>query len=112
AAAHFDWSWDDWTRLAGASVAGHVIECGAQATGGLWYRWDEVPDLAGIGYPVAEVHADGSSVITKPEGTGGLVSVGTVSEQLVYEIDETQRSNTRDVEVDMYSLALGAHCVA
>ena len=108
AAAHFGWAWDDWPRLAGASAAGHVIECGAQATGGIWHRWDEVPDLAGIGYPIAEVRADGSSVITKPEGTGGLVSVGTVSEQLVYEIDDPARYRTPDVDVDLTTVRLGA----
>ena len=61
-------------RLAGASVAGHLIECGAQATGALWHRWEEVPDLAGIGYPIAEIASDGSAVITKPDGSGGLVT--------------------------------------
>jgi hypothetical protein len=106
AVARFGWAWDDWPRLAGASVAGHIIECGAQATGGLWHRWDEVPDLAGIGYPVAELRDDGSSVITKPEGTGGLVSVGTVSEQLVYEIDDPARYRTPDVDVDLTSVSV------
>ena len=100
AAAHFGWAWDDWDRLAGASVAGHLIECGAQATGGLWHRWDELPDLAGVGYPIAEIAADGSCVITKPEGTGGLVSVGTVTEQMLYEIDDPARYRTPDVDVD------------
>ena len=76
AAAHFGWRWDEWNKLAGASVAGHLIECGAQATGALWHGWNELPDLAGIGYPIAELAADGSCTITKPEGTGGLVSVG------------------------------------
>jgi hypothetical protein len=106
AAAHFDWKWDDWPRLAGASVAGHIIECGAQATGGLWHRWHEVPDLAGIGYPIAAVEADGSSVITKPEGSGGLVSVGTVAEQLVYEIGDPARYRTPDVDVDLTTVTL------
>lgn len=106
AAAHFGWGWDDWAPLAGATVAGHVIECGAQATGGLWHRWDEVPDLAGIGYPVAEVRADGSATLTKPEGTGGLVNVGTVSEQLVYEIDDPTRYRTPDVDVDLTTVRL------
>ena len=68
-----------WSRLAGASTAGHLIECGAQATGGLWHRWDEVADPAGIGYPIAVIEADGSCSITKPAGTGGLVNVATVS---------------------------------
>jgi hypothetical protein len=104
ACARFGWAWDDWPRLAGASAAGHIIECGAQATGGLWHRWDEIPDLAGVGYPIAELHDDGSSVITKPEGSGGLVSVGTVTEQLVYEIGDPTRYRTPDVDVDFTSL--------
>src|SRR5207248_9445763 len=92
--------------LAGASVAGHLIECGAQATGGLWHRWDDVPDLAGIGYPIAEIRADGSSVITKPDGSGGLVAVGNVAEQLVYEIDDPARYRTPDVDVDLAAIRL------
>jgi hypothetical protein len=106
AAAHFGWRWDDWPRLAGASVAGHIIECGAQATGGMWHRWDEIPDLAGIGYPIAELHGDGTCVITKSENSGGLVSVGTVSEQLVYEIDDPARYRTPDIDVDLTTLSL------
>jgi hypothetical protein len=106
AAAHFGWKWDDWTRLAGASVAGHIIECGAQATGGLWHGWSELPDYAGIGYPVAEVATDGSCVITKPAGTGGRVDVGTVTEQLLYEIDDPARYRTPDVDVDFTTVKL------
>lgn len=106
AAAHFGWSWDDWTRLAGASAAGHIIECGAQASGGLWYRWDEMADPAGVGYPIAALFEDGSSCITKPEGTGGEVSIGTVSEQLVYEIDDPACYRTPDVNVDLTTLTL------
>jgi hypothetical protein len=106
AAAHFGWSWDDWTRLAGASTAGHVIECGAQATGGLWHEWSELPDFAGIGYPIAEIAEDGSFVITKPAGTGGRVSAGTVAEQLLYEIDDPARYRTPDVDVDFTRLTL------
>jgi len=115
AAAHFGWAWNDWDRLAGASAAGHVIECGAQATGGLWHDWANLPDLAGIGYPIAEVAEDGSTIITKPEGTGGLVSVGTVAEQLVYEIDDPTRYKTPDVDVDLTSIHLaevGIHRVS
>lgn len=106
ACAHFGWAWDDWARLAGASAAGHIIECGAQASGGMWHRWDEVPDLAGVGYPIAEVYEDGSSVITKAEGTGGLVSRGTVAEQVVYEIDDPACYRTPDVDVDFTTLRL------
>jgi hypothetical protein len=93
-------------RLAGASVAGHIIECGAQATGGLWHQWDQIDDLAGVGYPIAELAADGTSVITKPDGTGGLVSTGTVSEQIVYEIDDPARYRTPDVDVDFTQVTL------
>src|SRR5262249_60254796 len=100
AAAAFGGSWDDWTRLAGASTAGHLIECGAQATGGLWHGWAELPDFAGIGYPIAEIDAEGSFVITKPAGTGGLVGVGAVTEQLLYEIDDPARDRTPAPDVD------------
>ena len=90
AAAHFGWSPHDYDALAGAVVAGHVIECGPQATGGNYARFHaDVADLDQLvrpGFPIAEVHADGSSVITKHAGTGGLVSVGTVTAQLLYEI--------------------------
>jgi hypothetical protein len=106
AAAHFGWQWDEWDKLAGASVAGHLIECGAQATGALWHGWSDLPDLAGIGYPIAELAADGSSTITKPDGTGGLVSVGTVTEQLLYEIDDPARYRTPDVDVDFSTVSI------
>ncbi|HXV92368.1 MAG TPA: acyclic terpene utilization AtuA family protein [Pseudonocardia sp.] len=80
------WGPSDWDALAGAVVAGHVVECGAQATGGNYAFLHEIPDLRLPGFPVAEIAADGSSVITKHPGTGGLVSVGTVTAQLLYEI--------------------------
>jgi hypothetical protein len=85
AAAHFGWHRDDYDALAGAVVAGHVIECGAQATGGNYAFFIE-HKLGTPGFPIAEVHADGSSVITKHDGTGGAVTVGTVTAQLLYEI--------------------------
>jgi len=115
ALSHFGWAWDDWDRLAGASAAGHVIECGAQATGGLWHRWDAIPDLANVGYPIAEVDHNGQSVITKPEGSGGLVTPGTVAEQIVYEIDDPTCYRTPDVDVDLTGIRLndeGANRVA
>ena len=80
------WHRDDWNALAGAVVAGHVVECGGQTTGGNYAFFEEVPGLEHVGFPIAEVEADGSSVITKHPGTGGLVSVGTVTAQLLYEI--------------------------
>lgn len=82
------WAADAWDALAGAVVAGHVIECGPQATGGNYAFAEEITDLRYPGFPIAEVAADGSSVITKHSGTGGLVSVGTVTAQLLYEIAE------------------------
>jgi hypothetical protein len=80
------WARDDWDRLAGAVVAGHVLECGAQATGGNYAFFTEVGDLSHPGFPLAEVAADGSCVVTKHPGTGGEVSIGTVTAQLLYEI--------------------------
>lgn len=86
AAAHFGWSPADLDRLAGAVVAGHVIECGAQATGGNYAGFTEISDLEHPGFPIAEIHRDGTSVITKHPGTGGAVTVDTVTAQLLYEI--------------------------
>jgi len=105
AAHEFGWSWDDWNRLAGASVAGHLIECGAQATGGLYRHWQTI-DLANVGYPIVEIAADGSSVLTKPAGSGGRVSRATVAEQLVYEIGDPAHYLTPDVDVDFTSVEL------
>ncbi|MFE6692084.1 acyclic terpene utilization AtuA family protein [Streptomyces sp. NPDC057743] len=85
AAAHFGWAADDYDRLAGAVVAGHVLECGAQATGGNYAFFGELGDVRRPGFPVAEVQEDGSAVITKHPGTGGAVTVGTVTAQLLYE---------------------------
>ena len=87
AASHFGWARDDWDRLAGAVVAGHVLECGTQATGGNYsFVWDEVADPVRPGFPLAELAEDGSCVITKHPDTGGAVTVGTVTAQLLYEI--------------------------
>lgn len=87
AAWHHKWERDDWDALAGAVVAGHVIECGTQATGGNYSFFTEVDGMARVGFPWAEVAADGSSIIGKHTGTGGEVSIGTVTSQLLYEID-------------------------
>ncbi|MCH9722733.1 MAG: DUF1446 domain-containing protein [Actinomycetia bacterium] len=93
AAAHFGWGTHDYDRIAGAVVAGHVIECGAQATGGNYSFFTEVADLGYAGFPLAELHADGSAVITKHPGTGGQVSIGTVTAQLLYEITGARYAN-------------------
>jgi hypothetical protein len=93
AAAHFGWSPTDYDALAGAIAAGHIIECGAQATGGNYSFFGEITDLTHPGFPLAEIHADGTSVITKHPGTGGAVSVGTVTAQLLYEITGARYAN-------------------
>jgi hypothetical protein len=82
----FGWDANDWDRLAHGIVAGHIIECGTQCTGGNFTDWDKVPSFSNIGYPLVEAHADGSFVVTKHPGTGGLASVHTITEQLLYEM--------------------------
>jgi hypothetical protein len=93
AAWKFNWARNDFDKLAGALAAGHIIECGAQATGGNYAFFKEVPSFKDIGYPIAEINEDGSFVVTKHPGTGGLVSVGTVTAQLLYEIGSPAYAN-------------------
>jgi hypothetical protein len=93
AAAHFGWARIDYDALAGAVAAGHVIECGAQATGGNYAFFTEIPNLVHPGFPLAEIYPDGSSVITKHAGTGGAVTTGTVTAQLLYEITGARYAN-------------------
>lgn len=102
----FGWGPDDFDLLAAGTLAGHLLECSAQVTGGTFTDWRDVPDWAGIGMPIGECAADGSLVITKPEGTGGLVSVGTVSEQLLYEVSDPQRYYVADVICDFTQVTL------
>lgn len=102
----FGWSADDWDRLAGGSLAGHIIECGCQATGGLHTDWDRVPDWAHIGYPIVECAADGSFTVSKPPGTGGLVSRATVGEQLLYEIGDPSAYLLPDVVCDFRNVGI------
>jgi len=96
----FGWSETDWDRLCAGTVAGHLIECGAQATGGLWINADESTHLESVGYPVAEVAEDGTFTLTKPPGTGGVVNLETVAEQLLYEVADPARYFTPDVVAD------------
>lgn len=105
AAAHHGWARTDWDELAGAVVAGHIIECGTQCTGGNYAFFEEVPGLDYPGFPLAEIANDGSSVITKHPGTGGLVSVGTVTAQLLYEIQGQDYANP-DATVRLNSIRL------
>ncbi|OBK84564.1 acyclic terpene utilization AtuA family protein [Mycolicibacter sinensis] len=109
AAAHFGWDRTDYDQLAGAVVAGHVIECGIQASGGNYAFFTEIPTehLLHPGFPLAEIHADGSSVITKHPGTGGLVSVDTVTAQLLYEVTGARYANP-DVTARMDSIELSS----
>jgi hypothetical protein len=102
----FGWGASDGDRLAAGIVAGHIIECGAQSTGGNFTDWRAVKRYEAIGYPVIEVHPDGSFVVTKQPGTGGLVSVRTVSEQLVYEMGDPRSYVTPDVVADFASARL------
>jgi len=102
----FGWQVDDWDMLAAGTLAGHLLECGAQVTGGTFTDWRDVPDWANMGYPVGECHADGSVIITKPEGTGGLVSIGTVAEQILYEVSDPADYIVADVRCDFSKVRL------
>ena len=101
---HFEWQPDDWDRIAGATVAGHLIECGTQVTGGISTDWLDVPDPGHIGFPIVEVSADGSCVVTKPVGTGGAVTEWTVKEQLLYEIGDPGCYLSPDVTASFLSI--------
>lgn len=101
---HYRWAHDAYDKLAGATIAGHLIECGTQVTGGISTDWLNIPDPAHIGYPIAEIAEDGSCIITKPPQTGGKVSVQTVKEQLLYEIGDPAAYKSPDVIVSFLGL--------
>ncbi|MEP6778821.1 MAG: acyclic terpene utilization AtuA family protein, partial [Gemmatimonadaceae bacterium] len=101
----FKWAADDWDKLASGIIAGHILECGAQSSGGnCLYDWRNIPDLANVGYPIADAISDGTFVITKHPNTGGRVSVQTVTEQLVYEMGDPHAYITPDVVADFTSI--------
>ena len=103
----FGWATDDWDRLAAGTIAGHIIECGAQASGGnCQYEWRSIPDLANVGFPIVEATPDGTFVITKHEGTGGRVNIPSIKEQLVYEMGDPHEYITPDVVADFTTIHL------
>jgi hypothetical protein len=102
----FGWKPTDYDLLAAGTAAGHLLECGAQSTGGTFTDWRDVPDWAHAGYPIGECRADGTFIMTKPEGTGGLCSVGTVAEQLLYEVSDPQAYIVPDVVCDFSGVTL------
>jgi hypothetical protein len=102
----FGWQLNDWNRLASGIVAGHIIECGSQSTGGNFSDWEKIPSFDNIGYPIVEVNEDGTFVVTKHPGSGGLVTVDTVREQLFYEMGHPEAYITPDVVADFSSIQL------
>jgi hypothetical protein len=104
----FGWEPGDWDRLAAGTIAGHILECGPQCTGGNFSRFWEVPDLWDVGYPVAEVREDGTFTVEKRGGAGGLVTVDTVAEQLLYEMGDPTSYVTPDVTADFTTIRLAA----
>lgn len=104
----FGWAREDWDRLAGGSLAGHILECGTQATGGNFTDWERVERLDEAGYPLATIGADGAFEVHKPAGTGGQVSVGTVAEQMLYEIGDPGAYVLPDVTCDFTGVAIEA----
>lgn len=103
----FGWTFDDWDRVSAGTIAGHIIECGAQSSGGnCQYDWQNIPDLANIGFPIVEASKDGSFVVTKHEGTGGRVNVQSIKEQLLYEMGDPHEYITPDVVADFTTIHL------
>ncbi|MDT7604603.1 MAG: hypothetical protein QOF61_2600 [Acidobacteriota bacterium] len=103
----FGWRADDWDKLSAGTIAGHIIECGAQASGGnCQYDWQSIPDLANVGFPIVEAAPDGTFVVTKHEGTGGRINIPAIKEQLVYEMGDPHEYITPDCVADFTSIQL------
>jgi hypothetical protein len=103
----FGWKFDDWDRVAAGTIAGHIIECGAQVSGGnCQYEWQSIPDMANIGFPIVEALPDGTFIVTKHDGTGGRVNVQSVKEQLLYEMGDPHEYITPDVVADFTTINL------
>ena len=103
----FRWARDDWDRLAAGTIAGHTVECGAQCSGGnCQVDWQDIPDFAGIGYPIVEAEPDGTFVVTKHKGTGGRVTVASIKEQLLYEMGDPHQYITPDCIADFTTIQL------
>ena len=103
----FGWIFDDWDLISAGTIAGHIIECGAQSSGGnCQYDWQNIPDLADVGFPIVEASPNGEFVITKHDGTGGRVNVQSVKEQLLYEMGDPKAYITPDVVADFSSIHL------
>ena len=101
----FGWNFDDWDKIAAGTIAGHIIECGAQASGGnCQYDWQNIPDLANVGFPIVEAGSNGDFVVTKHDGTGGRVNIQSVKEQLLYEMGDPHAYITPDVVADFTSI--------
>lgn len=106
-AHEFGWSFEDWDKVSAGTIAGHIIECGGQVSGGnCQYDWQNIPDLANIGFPIIEASPDGSFVVTKHENTGGRVNIQSVKEQLLYEMGDPKSYITPDVVADFTSINL------
>lgn len=103
----FGWQFDNWDLVSAGTIAGHIIECGAQASGGnCQYQWDQIPDMANVGFPIVEATANGEFIVTKHDGTGGRVNVQSVKEQLLYEMGDPKSYITPDVVADFSSIQL------
>ena len=103
----FGWNFDDWNLISAGTIAGHIIECGAQASGGnCQYNWETIPDMANVGFPIVEASPNGEFVVTKHENTGGRVNVQSVKEQLLYEMGDPKSYITPDVVADFSSISL------